>query len=85
MATQYGLRTPLGVDLVKVRTSLYTDDTTLFLRPKAMDVSNLRCLLQNFRKVIGLAVNIQNSEIFPIHYNNVDISVVLGDFQVRKG
>jgi hypothetical protein len=70
---------------VKIRTSLYADDAALFIRPITIDVSNLHCLLQQFGKATGLAVNIQKSEIFPINCSNIDLPSVLGEFQVRQG
>jgi hypothetical protein len=41
LATQEGLLHPIGVDPFKMCTSLYVDDTTLFIRPVAIDMTNL--------------------------------------------
>jgi hypothetical protein len=40
-ATQQGLLHPINVDLVRTQTSLYVDDTVLFVRPIASDIANL--------------------------------------------
>lgn len=85
IATQHGLLTLIGADPVKIRTSLCIDDATLFIRPITTDVSNLHCLLQQFGKATGLAVNIQKSEIFPINCSIIDLPSVLGEFQVQQG
>jgi hypothetical protein len=63
MATRQGLLNPIGLDLIKFRTSLYADDVMLFLRPIASDVINLQLLLQQFGKATGLCINVQKSEI----------------------
>jgi hypothetical protein len=61
MATQQGLLTPIGADPINMRTSLYTDDTMLFLRLIASDVTNLQQLLHHFGMATGLCTNIQES------------------------
>jgi hypothetical protein len=78
MATQCGLLTPIGADTVKLMTSLYADDATLFIRP--IDISNLHHLLQQFGKATRLMVNVQKSEILPIQCSDIDVSAILGDF-----
>jgi hypothetical protein len=45
MATEQGLLHSIGADPVRIRTSMYADDTALFLRPHATDVHNLKSLL----------------------------------------
>jgi hypothetical protein len=78
LATQEGLLTPIGADPVKMRTSLYADDVVLFLRPSALDVSNLQCLLDQFGHATGLCSNIQESEVFPIRCEAINIPETLG-------
>jgi hypothetical protein len=41
LTTQQRLLTPIGADLVKLRTSLYADDAMLFIRSVAHDIANL--------------------------------------------
>jgi hypothetical protein len=42
MATHAGLLHPIDADLIKLRTSLFVDDATLFIRPIPDDVENLQ-------------------------------------------
>jgi hypothetical protein len=58
LATQEGLLTPIGTNPMKMRTSLYADDAVLFLRPLALDVSNLQYLLDQFGHATVLCTNI---------------------------
>jgi hypothetical protein len=57
-ATQEGLISPIGVEPVKMCTSLYADDAVLFMHPIPIDVSNLNYLLEQFGKAAGLSTNI---------------------------
>jgi hypothetical protein len=85
MATAQGLLSPIGVDPIKIRTSLYADDAMLFLRLIVSDVRNLQYLLNEFGMATGLCSNIQKSEIFPIRCDEINLSEILGDFQVQQG
>jgi hypothetical protein len=85
MATVQGLLSPIGADPIKMCTSLYADDAMLFLRPIASDVRNLQYLLNEFGMATGLCTNIQKSEIFPIRCDEINLSEILGDFQVQQG
>jgi hypothetical protein len=80
-ATEQGLLHPIGVEPVKLRTSLYADDVALFLCPIASDVQHLHQLLNSFGSAMGLCTNIQKSHIFPINCEGTDISSILGQFQ----
>jgi hypothetical protein len=80
--TQAGLLSPIGVDPIKLRMSLYADDAAMFLRPVVTDVANLQELLTQFGQATGMCTNIQKSVIVPINCNEIDIPSVLGDFQV---
>jgi hypothetical protein len=81
MATRAGLLHPIGADLVRLRTSMYADDTAMFIRPVATDVNHLQQLLQSFGQVTGLCINILKSEMLPIRCDAIDLPSVLGDFQ----
>jgi hypothetical protein len=85
MATQEGLLTLIGSDPIKMRTSLYADDAMLFVRSIAIDISNLQHLMHQFGVPTGLCTNIEKSEIYQIRCEDVQISQVLGNFQVRQG
>jgi hypothetical protein len=84
MDTAQGLLSPIG-DPIKMRTSLYADDAMLFLRPLSSDVANLQYLLNQFGMATGLCTNIQMSEIFLIRCENLNLSEILGEFQVQQG
>jgi hypothetical protein len=74
---------PIGADPIKLRTSLYDDDVTLFLRPIPADVANLQQLLQHFGMATCLCTNIHKSENIPIRCEDMDIHVIMGEFQAR--
>jgi hypothetical protein len=82
LATREGLLTPIGADPGKLRTSIYANDTILFIRQVAQDISNLQQLLTQYGNVTGLCTNIQQYQIFPIRCDNVNIQTTLGQFQV---
>jgi hypothetical protein len=84
MATQAGLFHPIGAEPVRLRTSMYTDDTVIFLRLIAANVSNLQELLQSFGHATGLCTNILISEILPIQCDGIDLPIVLGQFQATN-
>jgi hypothetical protein len=68
---------------MKLRTSLYTDDVTLFLRPIAKDVANLKHILLHFGMAMGLYTIIQTTEIISIKCEALDVQGILGQFQER--
>jgi hypothetical protein len=74
---------PIGALPVRLRTSLYADGTTLFLRPIASDVAHLHHLLQAFGSATGLCTNVEKSEILPMHCEDIDVPVILGQFHTR--
>jgi hypothetical protein len=84
MATQQGLLSPTGADPIKLRTNLYADDAVLFLRHIAAEVVNLHHLLNLFGMATGLCTNIEKSEVYRIRCDRLDITHVLGNFQVRQ-
>jgi hypothetical protein len=58
MATQVGLLHPIGADPVRLRTSLYANDTALFIRPIGADVEHLQQLLHSFDRATWLCTEI---------------------------
>jgi hypothetical protein len=81
MDTEHGLLHPIGVASMKLRTSMYADDTMLFLRPHASYVQHLHHMLQLFGAATGLTTNITKSEIIPIRCEDMDMPTILGTFQ----
>jgi hypothetical protein len=65
-ATDQGLLSPIGVDPIRMRTSLYADDGALFLRPTVQDITNVQHLLNAFSNATGLNTNMQKSTMFMI-------------------
>jgi hypothetical protein len=85
MATQQGLLTPIGANPIKFQTNSYVDDAMLFLRPIAADVTNLQHLLHQFGMAIGLCTNIEESHIFPIRCEGIDMpQTLLGNFMFSR-
>jgi hypothetical protein len=82
-ATKQGLLHPIGVDPVRACTSMYANDTVLFLRPIESDVANLQQLLETFGLATCLCVNVLKSEILPIRCKGIHVQAVLGQFQGR--
>jgi hypothetical protein len=74
LATQAGLLHPIGADLVRLRTTLYADDTAIFLRP----FQHLQQLLCSFSAVTGLCNNVLKSEILPICCEDINLTHILG-------
>jgi hypothetical protein len=56
MTTEAGLLHPIGVDPVRLRMSLYANDTVLFIRPIGMDMDHLHQLLQSFGAVMRVPI-----------------------------
>jgi hypothetical protein len=57
-ATEAGLLHPIGASPVWLRTSLYVDDTTLFLQLIASNITHLQQLLESFGAATGLCTNV---------------------------
>jgi hypothetical protein len=66
-----------------MRTSLYVDDAVMFLIPIAADMENLQVLLHQFGVSTRLCTNVHKSEIYLIWCDNINVTDILGDFQVR--
>jgi hypothetical protein len=81
MVKQAGLLHPIGADSVRLRTSLYTDDTAIFLRPIGTDVEHLQQLLSSFGTGTGLCTNILKSDIVPIRCDDIHLPNILWQFQ----
>jgi hypothetical protein len=84
-ATQASLLSPIGATPVKMRTSLFADDSVMSLWSIVTDVSNLQHLLNQFGKATGLCTNFMKSGVFPIICEDFNIRHVLGDFQAKRG
>jgi mannosylglycoprotein endo-beta-mannosidase len=68
-----------------MRTSLYTDDAALFLRPTVQDVTNVQHLLNVFGNATGLYTNMQKSAMFMIQTQELDRAQVTTQFGGMMG
>jgi hypothetical protein len=69
---------------VVMRTSIYADDTTIFVKPFKKDVTALADILTKFGEVSGLKTNVQKSSVIPIRCQGIDLDEVLHDFPARR-
>jgi hypothetical protein len=60
-----------------VHTSLYADDTAVFVSPFKVDIQNLAAIIHSFGDVTGLCTNFSKSHVVPIHCDNIDLDDVL--------
>jgi hypothetical protein len=56
-----------------LRTSLYADDTVIFMAPRRDDMETLSRILQEFREVTGLVTNVQKSMVVPIRCSEINL------------
>lgn len=71
--TQEETLTPLMRGNTKSCISLYTDAATIFVAPHANELSNLKAILDLFGAAIGLKVNLEKIEVFPVNYQDIDL------------
>jgi mannosylglycoprotein endo-beta-mannosidase len=83
-ATDRGLLSKLNGRAVRFRTSMYADDTIIFLKPMVKDVSNLKLLLENFGLVIGLQTNLQKTSVSAISCSDIDLDELLTRLPVAR-
>ena len=69
---------------VVMRTSIYADDTAIFVKPYKKDVTALADILAKFGEVSWLKTNVQKSSIIPTRCQGVDLDEVLRDFPARQ-
>lgn len=62
---------------VRFRTSMYADDTAVFIHPTKQDVTAFAELLNHFGQASGLCTNLQKSQVAPIRCDNLDLDDVL--------
>ena len=58
-ATEQGILSPIGSDPIRIRTSLYADDASLFIKPTQQDFTTVQRILAAFRTATGLEANIR--------------------------
>jgi len=66
LATSYNVLTQLPLVVAKWRLSTYDDDAAIFVNPKKEDIDAIKIILETFRKVSGLCINMDKSSIHMI-------------------
>jgi hypothetical protein len=61
-ATDLNLLSKLGSKATRFRSSLYADDTAVFIKPTLKDMLNMAQILRNFGEATGLRTNLQKSQ-----------------------
>jgi hypothetical protein len=85
LATQHRLLQKIRGRGNIMRTSLYTDDSAIFVHPNKDDIQNLASILHSFGEAIGLQTNFQKSMVVPIYCQGVDLVDVIGGLPVIRG
>ena len=67
-----------------IRTSMYADDTTIFVKPYKRDVTTLAEILAKFGDATGLKTNVEKSSLIPIRCQGVNLDEVLSNFPARR-
>jgi hypothetical protein len=84
-ATDHGSLSPIGAGPIKMRTSLYADDATLFIRPTVQDITNVQQILAAFGEASGLYTNLQKSAMYMIQPQAVDTAQLSANFGGELG
>ena len=58
-ATEQGILSQVGSDPIRIRTSLYADDASFFLKPTQQDLTAVQRVLAAFGTATGLEANIR--------------------------
>lgn len=64
---------------------MYTDDATIFINPIKEDVEGIKIILEAFRNISGLHINLQKSSIHLIRCEDIDLDMVLSPFTDTGG
>jgi hypothetical protein len=59
---------------------LYADDAIVFLNPVKANVDMLRGIMDRFRDVTGLKINVSKSTVAPIRCSQVNLDEILQNF-----
>jgi hypothetical protein len=64
-ATEQGIHSPIGSNPIRIRTSLYADDASFFIKPTQQDLTAIQRILA-FGTATGLEANISKTEVYQI-------------------
>ena len=59
---------------------MHADDAAIFVNPKKEDIDTAKIILEAFRKVSGLCINMDKSSVHPIRCEDIDLDHVLSAF-----
>lgn len=74
------LLSPINNRAARTRTSLYADDAAIFLNPIKEEVTVVAEILDIFGQVPGLVTNRSKCAAYPIRCADVDLNVIMEDF-----
>lgn len=83
LATRDGLLSPINHRAASLRTSLYADDATIFLKPIKEEIWVISELLRSFGDASGLNVNVSKSAVFPIRCDGLNLQDIMGGFSCQ--
>ena len=64
---------------------MYADDVAIFINPIKEDVEGIKIILEAFRNISGLHINLQKSSIHLIRCEDIDLDMVLSPFTGTRG
>jgi hypothetical protein len=66
---EWSLFSPLSMQVILFRASLYTDDLIMFISPVPQDLQRAKEIFNTFQNLSGLGCNMQKSQLAPIRCN----------------
>jgi hypothetical protein len=85
LAVTRGLLHPVLPRAASLRCSLYADDAAIFANPDRTELHHITQVLNLFGSCLGLKVNLNKTEIFPIRCEETLVSKTLVDFPGKIG
>lgn len=73
---QHGFLTPLNINTLPSRISLYADDVVMFVVPRADDLLVVKAVVEMFGKASGLFSNLDKSMATPICCSEQEMTLV---------
>jgi hypothetical protein len=80
VATEKGILHPISARAKGIKTSLYVNDTAIFVSPTTQDITRLKSILDAFGQASGLRTNLLKSEVFPITCENAQLELIMESF-----
>ncbi|KAE8782265.1 Serine/threonine-protein kinase CBK1 [Hordeum vulgare] len=83
VAVDRGVLLPVRAHAVRCQMSLYVNEARIFINPNKDELSAINSILVCFGNASGLITNILKTEIFPIHYDDIDMHDLLTVFLAK--